>query len=69
MEPEIKYGKVTADIIAALTEIVGEKNILVGEGKENYSRDEAPRLTPVSPDVVIMPTDTDAVSLMSTEFQ
>jgi glycolate oxidase len=62
MEPEIKYGKVTADIIAALTEIVGEKNILVGEGKENYSRDEAPRLTPVSPDVVIMPTDTDAVS-------
>lgn len=62
MKTKRQYGKVTSNIIASLTEIVGGKNILVGEGKENYSRDEAPRLKPISPDVVIMPADTESVS-------
>ena len=56
------YGKVTDNLITLLTEIVGGKNILTGEGRENYSRDEAPNSKPVLPEVVVKPGDTGSVA-------
>jgi len=35
-----RYEKVTDNLVALLTEIVGSKNILTGDERENYSRDE-----------------------------
>ena len=49
-------------MVALLAEIVGDKNVLTGDERENYSRDEAPRLKPVLPEVVIKPEDTDSVA-------
>jgi len=56
------YGKVTDSLIALLTEIVGDKNILTTEGRENYSGDETPRSKPVLPEVVVKPEDTGSVA-------
>ena len=61
MEVQSHYGKVTDNLIALLTEIVGAKNILTGDERENYIRDEMPIPKPVLPDVVVKPEDTDSV--------
>jgi glycolate oxidase len=61
MRDSSKYGSVTDDILASLTEIVGERNVLSGDERENYARDETPKLTPVLPRVVIRPENTDSV--------
>jgi glycolate oxidase len=55
------YQKVTDDIIAALIEIVGNKNVLTGDERANYSRDEQLTVKPVLPEVVVMPEDATAV--------
>jgi len=57
-----QYGSVTDDVLASLTEIVGSKNVLTGDERENYSRDETPRLTPVLPGVVVRPENTASVA-------
>ena len=62
MEVQTHYGKVTDDVVALLTEIVGDKNVLTGDERENYSRDEAPKSKPVLPEVVVKPEDTDSVA-------
>jgi glycolate oxidase len=56
------YGQVTDDTLALLTEIVGNKNVLTGDERENYARDETPKLKPVIPAVVIKPEDTGSVA-------
>ena len=62
MEAQSRYGKVTDDLVAALTEIVGGKNVLTGDERENYSRDEMPRSKPFLPEVVVKPEDTGSVA-------
>jgi len=62
METRSRYGKVTDKLIVVLTEIVGNKNVLTGDERENYSRDEAPKSKPVLPEVVIKPEDTASVA-------
>ncbi len=56
------YGKVTDDILTSLTEIVGNKNIVTGDERENYARDETPKLKPVLPAVVVKPENADSVA-------
>jgi len=56
------YGRIDQDFIEQLTGITGAKNILVDEGKENYSRDESPLHTTAEPDVVLKPESPEAVS-------
>ncbi|MFC2013642.1 FAD-binding oxidoreductase [Chloroflexota bacterium] len=55
------YGKVTDNLVALLTEIVGNRYILTGDERENYSRDEAPKLELVLPEVMVKPGDTGSV--------
>lgn len=62
MEMRSHYQKVTSDVVAALAEIVGPKNVLTGDDRENYSRDERPKVKPVTPEVVVKPEDTTAVA-------
>lgn len=57
-----QYGRVTNDVLASLTEIVGERNVLTGDERENYARDETPRLSPVLPEVVVRPENTASVA-------
>ena len=56
------YEKVTDNLVALLTEIVGAKNVLTGDERENYARDEMPIPKPVLPDVVVKPEDTGSVA-------
>jgi glycolate oxidase len=56
------YNRLTPALIARLTEIVGAKNILVDEGKENYSRDESPVYTSCLPEVVVKPQDPQEIA-------
>jgi glycolate oxidase len=62
MGDKIRYGKITDALIASLTEIVGEKNVLTGDERENYSRDEAPRVVYAVPEVVVKPGDTSSTA-------
>ncbi len=62
MENQIHYGKVTDELVALLTEIVGDKNILTGDERENYSRDEMPGSKSLLPEVVVKPGDADSVA-------
>jgi glycolate oxidase len=55
MASTCKYGTLTSGLIRSLTEIVGEKFILTGEGRENYARDEAPHSISHLPEVVVKP--------------
>jgi len=56
------YEKVTDNLVALLTEIVGARNVLTGDERENYARDETAKLKPVLPDVVVKPKDTGSVA-------
>ena len=49
MRTKSHFQKVTSDILASLAEIVGTKNVLTGDERENYSRDEQFRARPFSP--------------------
>ena len=62
MEAQSHYGKVTGDVITSLTEIVGDKNVLTGDDRYDYSRDETTRLKPVFPEAVVKPEDTGSVA-------
>lgn len=62
MKSQSSYGKVTDGIISALTGIIGEKNVITGEGRENYSHDETLKSRPFLPEVVVKPADTGSVS-------
>ena len=44
MRTQSRYEKVTDEIVALLAEIVGSKNVLTGDERENYSRDEMPQV-------------------------
>jgi glycolate oxidase len=56
------YGAVTAQVIDALKSIVGERDVLTGDDRQNYSRDETPGLRPVLPDAVVRPRDAPSVA-------
>ncbi|MFC1909767.1 FAD-binding oxidoreductase [Chloroflexota bacterium] len=56
------HGKVTGDIIAELKGMLGDKNIVTGEGTENYERDETLRAVPFPSEVVVKPGDPKSVS-------
>jgi glycolate oxidase len=57
-----KYSKLTDSLIASLIDIVGFKNVITDEGRENYSRDETPNCVPVLPEVVVKPENTSVIS-------
>jgi glycolate oxidase len=56
------YGKVSDEVLASPTEIVGSKNVLSGDERENYARDETAELEPALPEVVVKPEDTSSVA-------
>ncbi len=59
----MEYGKVTEDVLASLSDIVGAKNVLTNaEELENYSEDETPLGTKAAPEVVVKPECTEHVS-------
>ncbi|MFC1958983.1 FAD-binding oxidoreductase [Chloroflexota bacterium] len=62
MEAQSRYGKVNDELIAALTEIVGDRNVITGDEKENYSRDEMPRSKLFLPEAVVKPEDTVSIA-------
>jgi glycolate oxidase len=62
MRTRSRYQKVNAEVVARLAEIVGRKNILTGEERENYARDETLRGRSAVPEVVVRPEDTDSVA-------
>lgn len=62
MDPNNTYNKLTPDLITRLKEITGEKNVLTGDGKEDYSRDEAPHSLSRNPEAVVKPEDSTAVA-------
>jgi len=62
MEAQSHYGKVTDDVVTLLTEIVGDRNVLTGDERYNYSRDEMLRSKPVFPEIVVKPEDTGSVA-------
>jgi glycolate oxidase len=59
-----KYKKLTTEMIARLTEIVGARNILIDEGKENYARDESPVFTTSMPEAVVKPASTQEIAVV-----
>jgi glycolate oxidase len=58
----MSYMKVTSGFVQALAAIVGEKNVLTGDERKAYSRDESTGPVAVMPDVVVRPENTEAVS-------
>jgi glycolate oxidase len=62
MQPGIQYGRLTPDLIARLGQIVGDKYVLSGEGRENYARDEAPNSQPFLPEAVVKPENAFSIS-------
>ncbi len=56
------YGKVTGEVVARLTEMVGVMNVLTGDERGNYSRDEMPGALSFLPEVVVKPEDTGTVA-------
>jgi len=57
-----RYSVVTADAIDALVGILGTENVLVGEDRKNYSRDEAPNTVGAMPEVVVRPTSSATIA-------
>lgn len=62
MTKDSGYGGISDNSMARLTAIVGEGNVLSGEDRENYARDEAPRAQRFLPDLVVRPGDAAQVS-------
>jgi glycolate oxidase len=61
MKIDHRFGKLTPDLISQLTSIVGQKNILTGEGRENYARDESPHSEEMLPEAVLKPESPEAI--------
>lgn len=59
---KIDFGKITQGLITDFTKIVGEKNLVIDEGRENYSRDESPHSRYGLPELVLKPSTAAAVS-------
>jgi glycolate oxidase len=62
MSDRTSYGKVTADIISQLQQIVGEANVVSGDETKNYAKDETENISGTMPEVVVKPTTTVQVS-------
>lgn len=62
LEAKSRFGRVTDEIIALLTDIVGKKNVLTGDGLENYSRDEMLGAKSFVPEVVVKPENSASVA-------
>jgi glycolate oxidase len=62
MKAQSKFNKLTPELITRLTSIVGNNNILVSEGRENYARDESPHSAYFLPEAVLKPENTEAIS-------
>jgi len=62
LETQSRYGRVTDEVLALLAGIAGEKNVVTGEGLENYSHDEMPMPKPFLPEVVVKPDNSTQVS-------
>jgi len=62
LEAQSRYGKVTGEVITMLAGIVGDKNVVTGDGLENYSHDEMPMPKPFLPEVVVKPDSSSAVA-------
>jgi len=62
MEKQGDYGEVTGAFTARLADMVGEKNVLTGEDRENYARDEAPGSERAVPDLVVKPGNAQEVA-------
>jgi glycolate oxidase len=62
MKSKRSYNRLTPELVSQLTEIVGEKNILIDEGKENYSRDESPQAKSSLPEAVVKPENPAAIA-------
>ncbi|NWF77474.1 MAG: FAD-binding protein [Chloroflexi bacterium] len=56
------YGRVTDEVVARLAAIVGNKNVLTGEERENYTRDEMPGKRSFLPEVVVKPENSRSVA-------
>ena len=56
------FQKVTPDIVSRLVKIVGEKNVLTGDEREGYSRDEEIVAKTSLPEVVVRPDDASSVA-------
>ncbi|MBN1188850.1 MAG: FAD-binding protein [Dehalococcoidales bacterium] len=57
-----RYNRLSDSLIASLIEIAGQKNVITGEGMENYSRDETPDINPALPEAVVTPENSASVS-------
>ena len=57
-----RYGRVTADVLDSLIALVGSENVLVGDNRKNYAKDEAPNTASFMPDVVVRPSSAASVS-------
>jgi len=62
MKARSRYGKVTDDLTALLTDIVGHKNVLTGDERANYAHDETYKAKPVLPEVVVKPGDAASIA-------
>ncbi len=62
MDQQIRYSKLTSRLTTRLKEIVGDKNILAGEGREAYARDESPHPHDSLPEAVVKPGGTHEVA-------
>jgi glycolate oxidase len=56
------YSRVSDEVMARLADIVGKKNILAAQGRENYSRDEMPGKRLFIPEVVVKPENSRCVA-------
>ena len=62
-EMKHEYARVTPEIIAELTAIVGRDNVSTSASDiEEYSHDEAPLAQPHIPQVIVRPTDTASIA-------
>jgi len=62
MDNQIRYGRITSTLVANLAVIAGEKNVLTGDERQNYSRDEAPGSDQAVPDLVVKPGNSREVA-------
>jgi glycolate oxidase len=62
MDKQTQYGRTTEVLIARLAGIVGGANVLTGDERENYSRDEAPGSDRAIPDLVVKPGNSQEVA-------
>ena len=62
MAKDNERSGINDSIVVRLTDIVGKADVLSGEDRENYARDESPRAQRFLPDLVVRPGDAAQVS-------